>query len=107
MRVYDFVIDMRGSKVPADVVWGFIPTFLLHNDPRGVREQFNERYVSGWRPFKGFTLNPETYALSYEGDPDMNVIATMTFCDELIHIYPHAWVVVMQKDGSWEVCRMD
>lgn len=97
---------MQPSEATFDV-WGFIPSFLYEDDPRSVREQFNERYVSGWSPFKGFTYDPETFTLTYPEDPPLEAISTMTFRDETIHIYPHAWVAVVQKDGTYEVCRMD
>lgn len=104
---YDFVIDMRGNKAPPHVVWGYIPTFLSLDDPRTAREQFNEHYISGWQPFKGFTFNKDTLSLKYPGDPAYKPVSEMQFRDERIILYPHAWVLVLQKDGTWEVCRMD
>lgn len=98
------VIDLTEG---ADHIWGFIPSFLHEDDPRSVREQFNERYISGWQPFKGFKLNPDNMMLSYPGDPPMEPISMMTFRNEVIYMYPHAWVLVMQHDKTWEACRMD
>lgn len=88
-------------------IWGFIPSFLSERDPRKAREQFNEHYQSGWRPFKGFTLNKDTMALTYPDDPPMKPIDYFEFRDEIIYMYPHAWVLILQKDGAWEVSRMD
>jgi hypothetical protein len=87
--------------------WGLIPTFLNKTDPRSAKEQFDTNYVGGWRPFKGFTFNPDTKTLKYPGDPAYKPVDTATFRDETIILYPHAWVLVLQKDGAWEVCRMD
>jgi hypothetical protein len=87
--------------------WGLIPAFLDDNDPRPAREQFNARYIAGWQPFDGFTMNPETYVLSYTGDPPLEPLSTLLFRHEVILIYPYSWVAIVQPDGAWEVCRMD
>jgi hypothetical protein len=86
--------------------FGYIPIFLSEDDPRPAREQFNERYVSGWRPYQGFKLNKDE-TLSYPGDPSRRPIAELRFRNERIVLYEHSWVAVIQPDGSWEVCRMD
>lgn len=86
--------------------WGYIPEFLSLSDPRPAREQFDENYISGWWPFNGFELKP-TMQLCYPDDPPMSPIAMMPFREERIFLYPHAWVLIMQKDGSYEVARMD
>jgi hypothetical protein len=84
---------------------GYIPTFLDENDPRPAREQFNERYCSGWRPQPGFT-NREA-VLHYPGDPPFKPLACFEWRDEMIFFYKHAYVAIFQPDGSFEVCRMD
>lgn len=86
---------------------GFIPTFLSENDPRPAAAQFAEKYIGGWRPFRGFTMVPETYALTYPSDPDYYPLAKAQLRDETILIYPHEWVAVVQADGTFEVSRMD
>lgn len=88
-------------------LWGFIPSFLDHNDPRSAREQFNAKYISGWQHFEGFKLEPRSMVLKYPGDPSMKPLGFMTFRTEKIYLYPHAWVLVMQPTGAWEICRMD
>jgi len=92
----------------ADDLMGFIPCFLLESDPRPVREQFNERYAhgGGWQPFQGFNVN-ERKGLTYPGDPTFYPVAKITFRDEIIYIYPYAWVMIEQTDGSVEIARMD
>jgi hypothetical protein len=87
-----------------DVV-GFIPTFLRDDDPRTAREQFNANYISGWRSVTGFKRNGTT--LTYPGDPPLKPYCVILFHDEEIYVYPHAWVMVVQKDGTFEICRMD
>jgi hypothetical protein len=86
---------------------GYIPLFLCAADPKGASEQFNKHYISGWRHFDGFNLNPETHVLSYPGDPPLYPLARGMLRDETILFYRHAWVVVLQADGTFEVCRMD
>ncbi len=88
-------------------MWGLIPSFMHWDELRSVREQFNERYIGGWRPFKGFKLDPSTMTLTYPGDPPYRPIDMIAFRDERLYLYPYSWVLVMQHDGSWEVCRMD
>ena len=89
--------------------WGFIPGFLDEDDPRPAREQFNERYVSGWVPAPpGLKFDFETGNLSYPGDPDMRAISSMTFRQELLLLFPSSWVVIVQPlDRSWEAARLD
>jgi hypothetical protein len=94
-------------SVPIELV-GFIPTFLDENDLRPAREQFNEKYVGGWHPFQGHTLVPEQdFALCYPGDPPLHPIALIRLRRERIVIYPHAWVMILQDDNTFEVARMD
>ena len=45
---------------------GLIPVMLCKDDPRPAREQFNTRYICGWQPFQGFTLEADN-SLSYLG----------------------------------------
>ncbi len=88
--------------------WGFIPSFLDADDPRPAREQFNERYLGGWRPAPpGLSFDFDTVTLSYPGDPPMTPISAMQFRAEIILLFPSDWVLILQRDGSWEACRMD
>ena len=86
---------------------GYIPTFLHDEDPRGAREQFNERYIGRWDPMEGFSMNLQNGVLRYPQDPPLRPVAFAKFREEKIYVYPHAWVAVVQQDGSFEVCRMD
>lgn len=87
--------------------WGLIPDFLSEDNPEPAAKQFNHNYQSGWSPFKGFKLNAATLVLTYPGDPPMEPMGEMQFRDEMILLYPSAWVLILQKDGTWEVARMD
>ncbi len=88
---------------------GFIPTFLSDDDPRPARAQIhaNYRHGGGWIPAKGFRLDPDTMTLNYPGDPPLNCIAASMLRDEMILVYPHAWVVILCPDGTYEVSRCD
>ena len=88
---------------------GFIPNFLFKSDPRSAAKQFNDRYAhgGGWRPLEGFELNRETFSITYPGDPSHFPIAELSFRDERIFIYPHAWVMILQPNGDYEISRMD
>ena len=86
--------------------YGFIPTFLDEADPRPAAEQFNERYQGGWRPQKGCTLSDKGELL-YPGDPAQRPISALRFRDELIVLYPYSYIMIHQRDGSYEFCRMD
>ncbi len=85
---------------------GYIPTFLSNNDPRPAREQFDENYISGWQPFEGFKMAPNGDLL-YPDDPPTKLLAVGQLRHERIHVYEHAWVAVVQPDGTFEVTRMD
>ncbi len=84
---------------------GFLPEFWDERDPRPAKEQANENYVAGWHPFTGFKM--EAGGLKYPGDPLMHLLAEARLRDETIKVYEHAWVAIVQKDGSFETCRMD
>ena len=89
---------------------GLIPLFLSSENPSLAREQFDNNYAhgGGWRPMAGWTLREDS-ALIYEDgeDPPLLPIATAKLNDEVIFIYPNAWVAIVQPEGSFEVSRMD
>ena len=85
---------------------GIIPEFLDEADPRPAREQFQSNYVGGWEPLDGFKLI-DGDRLLYATDPPLNPLIRANFRDEEITFYEYEWVMVRQKDGSWEVARMD
>ena len=85
---------------------GFIPSFLNEGDPRSAKEQFKSNYSGGWMQFQGFTLLDDG-GLKYPGDPPMRPLFMTQFRDETITVYECSWVMIMQKNGEWEVARMD
>lgn len=90
-----------------DDVVGDIKFFAREEDSSPLREQFNKNYSfgGGWRPFKGFTMKDT--CLIYPDDPPLKPIAMATFRDQTIYVYNYAWVSIVEKDGSFEVSRMD
>ena len=80
---------------------------LSEDDPRSARDQFDSGYAQsgGWRPMQGFTM--EQGKLLYPDDPAMSPWAMTVLRREVIYVYPHDWVVILQEDNTFEVCRMD
>lgn len=87
---------------------GFIPEFLNEDDPDPARVQLDKNYGhgGGWQPIPKFTLGAQG-ELKYPGDPALPVLARTKLRDETINVYEHAWVAIIQPDGSFEVARMD
>jgi hypothetical protein len=88
---------------------GHLPFYLSEDNPRPAKEQLdqNYRHGGGWQPFQGHRFNPERLTLSYPGDPPMQAIGETKLRDERIILFESAWVVIIQKDGSYEIARMD
>ena len=88
---------------------GFIPQFLTSDDERSARDQIHEAYAhgGGWHSFFGFKFDPETKVLTYPEDPPYRPIASAMLRDEEIIVYPYAWVVILQKDGTFDAARLD
>lgn len=87
---------------------GLIPSFLIESDPRSAREQINEHYShgGGWSDFKGFTLNDDN-SITYSGDPPLPPRASLKFRHELVVVYDHAWVAIIQPDRTFSIARID
>lgn len=85
---------------------GFIPAFLSDADARTAQAQFADNYIGGWNPFPGFVLTADL-RLHYKDDPPMVALWLSKLRDETIVIYEHAWVMIQQADGAFEVSRMD
>lgn len=93
-------------------VVGFIPQFLSEDDPRPAKEQIDSAYQhgGGWRSFEGFELkggNGIPYTLIYPGDPITESLSQATLRDETIVYFEHSWVAIIQKDGSYDIARID
>jgi hypothetical protein len=88
---------------------GFLPSFLNDEDPTDAREQFDKNYAfGGWQPFAGDRAKlGEGWSLEYPDDPPLRPIAMVRLRDELVVVYDHSIVMVMQRGGDFEVARMD
>lgn len=87
---------------------GYIQGFLSEFDPRPAREQFDSAYAhgGGWLPSRGFKLLPNGN-IRYPGDPEVRMLFEAKLREETIRFYEHAWVMILQPDGRFEICRMD
>ena len=109
---YDRATEWMGKTGASafDLV-GLTPQFLSEDDPDDAVTQLNKHYGhgGGWRDFNGFTLKDSETApqLTYPGDPPTDAVAHWKLRDERIILFDHAWVAVVQKDGSFRVARMD
>ena len=86
---------------------GYIPGMVTEGIGIPVREQLDANYVAGWHKFEGFTFDKDQSMLTYPSDPAIYAIARAQVGDETILVFPHAWVLILQADGSWEVARMN
>jgi len=88
---------------------GYLPEFLSWSDHRPAREQINANYQhgGGWCPVKGWTMEPGTGVIQYPGDEPIKAIALGVLRDEVIRFYPGSWVSILQRDGTFEVARVD
>lgn len=90
---------------------GYLPDFLDDDDPRPAREQFNTAYAhgGGWNPrtTEEGTLDIATGVYTYPDDPPQTPIGMTRLRDEMILVYPHAVVAIVQADGTFEMARMD
>lgn len=87
----------------------YIPSFLDDRNPAPAKEQLDHNYAhgGGWKPFNGFKMNMKDHSIKYPGDPAFGAYACIKMRDEEIYVYPHGWVAIVQKDGSYEIARMD
>jgi hypothetical protein len=102
------LIFMLDENVDPEIL-GFLPSFLDEDDPRPAREQLDGNYQhgGGWRPITGFELEPLSGVITYPGDPPLTPFAAGKVRDEMILFYPYAFVLILQKDNTFEICRMD
>jgi hypothetical protein len=89
---------------------GFLPDIVMAEDKRPVKEQLEDRYAhgGGFRPIKGFKLNPKTLVLRFPGDDPFKPGATAKINDETVVFYPYcSLLMILQRDGKFEVTRVD
>ena len=87
---------------------GYIPGFLSEADPAPAAEQIDRNYRSGWFPTIGAKCRLDADGtLHYPGDPPLRPVACTQLRDEMIFVYPGAFVAIVQPDGTFEVARVD
>jgi hypothetical protein len=85
---------------------GYIPDFLDETDPRPAKEQIDDRYIGGWMPQPGWTIGPDG-SFRYPGDPPMVPQVSIEFNGELLLLLRYSFLAIVQRDGSFEVARLD
>lgn len=98
------ILDNRYPPSQLSILAGM----LSEDNPMSAKEQLDIGYsqYGGWRPMQGFTLQTNR-ALRYPGDPPLFPWACTHLKDEAILVYPGDWILILQNDDSFEVCRMD
>lgn len=90
---------------------GILPTFVHRDDDQPAQEQMkaNYRFFLGWMDMKGSTFdNDGLGSYTYPEDPVQFPYATGKLNDQLIHIYPSAFVQVHNTEtGERFFTRMD
>jgi len=90
---------------------GFLPGFLDDEDPDPAQVQLDKHYQhgGGYRPMQNWSLDiADGMTIQYPGDRPLKPIAyTMLHDKELVFFYPHAFVLIIQKDQTWVIARMD
>ena len=98
-------------RVRVEDAVGLLPTFLSTDDERGACEQFAANYCGGWHDSKvgkgGFTMADSGRLLLYPGDPPIHALAMTTLRKEVIVVYEHAYVAIIQENGTFRVARLD
>jgi hypothetical protein len=98
---------LRPGVTPENL--GILPEFLDEDDPDGARAQLDKNYAhgGGYYPSVGFTLSPDRLTLTYPGDPPFRMMAACRLRDEIVALFEHEMVAVIQLDGSFVVARMN
>jgi hypothetical protein len=98
---------------------GYVPGFLDPNDPRPAAVQIDANYQhgGGWSPMKRgeWAILPDGRAQytsrdvgeGDEQDPPLEIVAEAQLRDETIRMFEGAWTAIIQKDGSFEIDRLD
>lgn len=102
------------TKLPGKCSWdldtivGIIPEFLDERDPRPAAEQIDSGYAhgGGWSPMPKWKLL-RSGRIYYPGDPAYQPLASATLRDETILVYQSGITAIIQKNGKFEVARLD
>jgi hypothetical protein len=91
---------------------GLISLWINDEDPDPAWKQIDKNYQhgGGWNfasMSATFKVDPVTHVLKYPGDPPLRPRAQTKLRDELIVFYDHAIVAIFQKDGTYQIARID
>lgn len=93
--------------------------YWLHNVPfwlanasegENAAKVFDRCYAfGGWRPLRNekTTLDMQTGEYQYPGDPKQKPLFKIEYNNEVIYGYRSEMWAIVQKDGSFELSRMD
>jgi hypothetical protein len=98
-----------GKNATPDML-GFVPEFFDEADPRPAREQVDANYAhgGGWYPMQKVTAVPEIpFAFHYPDDPVFYPMAVAKLRQEIIVLYVAGFLGIWQRDGSFEISRVD
>ena len=99
------------GNISAGDLLGFLPDILRPEDPLPAKEQIAARYShgGGWRPFGKGEWTLDRFLLKFPGDPEMAPIAGLSLPQsmEIVLLYPHQMVSVIDFDRSFDVVRLD
>ncbi len=120
--VHDLLTALSGvNNATGEMLWinftddpevaGFIPGFLSVHDPRPAVEQIADNYAhgGGWNSFT-HVFRPDFANLemhSTVGDPPIRCMAMSILRGEIIMLFEHDWLVIIQPDGTWDCARLD
>lgn len=83
---------------------GLIPHFLDNEEEKAL-DCFNRHYPFGTHELVGAEIKDG--AMLYPNDPPLYPYMEVAHGNEMVYIYPHAFVAIVQPDGSSYVTRMD
>lgn len=101
---------------------GLVPSFLSAQSPLSAAEQIDLHYQhgGGWRSLPGFTLVPAKgdwdslfhltgpeAVLLYPKDPPFRELARTILRDEAIILFSASFIAIAQRDGNYDVARID
>lgn len=110
-----FTLTDQGRKYTGRVsdVVGALPLCWDPSDARDAITQHDERQMGNgpWSDILSakWKFDPADRSLKYPGDRKMLPLAEakLPLTDEVILVYQHAWVAIIQSDGSFTVDRRD
>jgi hypothetical protein len=89
---------------------GLLPLWATPEAQPSMVDQIHDNYAhgGGWTNVTSFTVDTETGAMQYPGDPDQWPISIMVGEAEVLWVYLGSWVTVMDRaTGECRTARID